>query len=945
MKKIYQKILLPLLSLATAIGCFVTVGGDKKIKSSADTQLPDTYVTLSHSEATFAYQALPEAYQNVYTYGEYAQKTNVKGAMVFSAVNNDTSAGLDVSMTFSTNVSAKQLRRSFNLFEYLIITDELGWKSGEIKDNPPFSSISLTLTEKANPENFVKISNVPSPYHNYQSIARASATKISSAGMGVTGSFYDSSGVLSGSSVRGSLSGCYLEGENSVRDIYSVSYKYDYESNSAYAYPTDNKDKEGRNLDILVRDFDSKAHMLGLDELFGGFETDELIASVSFDGLKGKAEIAVLSFNGAKLYGDSAQAIEDTNTPNVFATNYEEGVSAEVGVSFPVFDFASYDDIDGLSGIDGYKVYYDYEKSTQTEIPVTNGRFIPEKVGEYTVVAEKTDSSLNKGTGVYKIHALKKLPPFIVSLQNSIAPYATVGHKVTLPDAFVTGGTVGTTYDLHVLHNGEEIVLDKWNSFILQSQGLYTVRYSVYDYRKVPVFFDYYIEAKLDKVPIVEFPNMPKYVAVGSTLAIPEFSAVDWYSYAGMPCDAVVSATVTKAGEQAQEVGAEYTVEEAGTFTYTLTAKSVKGKESISKDYIIQAVETELVSDYFIRNKVVISGEEEIIFEAQENGASFAFINPLPVDNFALKFFMPTEYKNFSKLTITFSDRFAVDEKVTIDCTPSGKSSYIHLCGEAVKVDSSFDGALGNSDFALAFKGLSLYNSGDEVGQISSYDNGAEFVGFSSGYVYVEFGFSEMQGKSGIQLKTLGNHSYFEKDATDISAPMVRIAEEFSSIIKIGSIIHLPKITAYDVFDCERAVTVRVLKDGKAIPIVDNAFAVTEFGVYNLRIETTDTTGHKTTMNKNMYCHNQTGPTIIVQDKMETSGKVGERIQIAPAKAVDYFGKEVSVRMFVLKKGGAYVMIDENNGFTPDEKTEYVVWYTATDSDFNTTVIKFIVKV
>ena len=941
MKKTYRKILIPLLSFATAIGCFITVGGDKKITSKADTGLSDTYVTLSNSDAKFAYQTLPETYQNVYTYGESAQKTNVKGAMVFSAVNNDASTGLDVSMTFSTNVSAKQLSRSFNLFEYLIITDELGWKSGEIKDNPPFSSVSLTLKEKANPDNFVKISNVPSPYHNYQSIARASATKISSAGMGITGSFYDSSGVLSGSSLRGSLSGCYLEGENSVRDIYSVSYKYDLETNSAYAYPTDRKDSNGKNLDILVRDFDSKAHMLGVDQLFAGFETDELIASVSFDGLKGKAQIAVLSFNGAKLYGDSAQAIADTNAPNVFATNYEEGVSAEIGVSFPVFDFSSYDDIDGLSGIDGYKVYYDYEKATQTEIPVTNGRFIPERVGEYTVVAEKTDSSLNKGTGVYKIQALKKLPPFIVSLQNSIAPYATVGHKVTLPDAFVTGGTVGTTYDLQVLHNGETVALDKWNGFVLQSQGLYTVRYSVYDYRKVPVFFDYYIEAKLDKKPIVEFPNMPKYVAVGSTLKIPAFSAVDWYSYAGMPCDAVISATVTKAGAQAQEVGAEYTVDTAGEFTYTLTAKSVKGNESVSKDYTIQAVETELVSDYFIRNKVAIAGEEEIVFEAKENGATLAFINPLPVDNFALKFVIPEQYKNFGKLTLTFTDKFAMDERVTIDCTPSGKSAYIHLCNQAVKVDSSF----GGSDFALSFRDFSLYNLGNEVAEIRSYDNGAEFVGFSSGYVYVDFSFSEMNGQAGIQLKTLGNHSYFEKDATDISAPMVRIAEEISSIIKIGEMVTLPSITAYDIFDCERDVTVRVLKDGKSIPIVDNAFAVTEFGTYNLRIETTDSTGHKTTMNKNMYCHNQTGPTIIVQDKMATSGKVGERIQIAPAKAVDYFGEDVEVRVFVLKKGGAYVMVDENNGFTPDESTEYVVWYTATDSEFNTTVIKFIVRV
>ena len=940
MRKICLKFITFLGIFATVFVCLASIDLNKKVNSVADGKLSQNYVTLSNEDATFAYQMLPEAYQNVYVYGTDGQKTNVKGAMVFSAVNNDTSTGLDVSMTFSTNISVKQLSRSFNLFEYIVITDELGQKSDTIKDNPPFSSISLTLTEKENSEHFIKISNVPSPYHNYQSIARASATNISSAGMGANGSFYDSSGVLSGSSLRGSLSGCYLE-ENGIRDIYSVSYKYDYETNAAYVYPTDKKDKNGNSQDILVRDFDSKSHMIGLDELFEGFQSEELVASVTFDGLKGKAQIAVLQFNGAKLYGDSEEDIFDKNAPKVYATNYEEGVLAEVGVFFPVFNFVSYDDIDGLGDIDECRVYFDYGQSDQKEITISEGKFVPEKEGKYTIIAEKKDSSLNKGTGLYTINALKKLPPFMLSLDGDIPNYATVGHEIKLPTAFVTGGTVGTTYDLSVFHDEKKIDLDKHNGFVFALQGLYTVRYSVYDYRQVPVFFDYYIEAKLDEKPIVAFPNMPKYVSVGTTLKTPSFSAVDWYSYAGIPHDAIISAEVSIDGKAFHGVGEEYVVEQEGEFIYRLTAKSIKSDVSIFKEYRIQAIETQLVSDYFVRNKVDIAGDESIIFEAKENGGTLSFINPLPVESFSMKFFVPEDYKNFSMLTISFADKYVEDERVTIFCTPSGKFAYIHLCNEAIKVDSAF----GGSDFSFSFRDLSLYNLGDKVARIAAYDNGEEFTGFSSGYVYVQFTFSEIQGKSGIQMKTLGNHSYFEKEATDISAPIVRLREEIRPIVNIGEIIKLPKVSAYDVFDCERPVTIRVLKDGKELPITDNSFAVTEFGTYILRIETTDRTGHKTMMNKNMYCYNRTGPTILIQEKVKTSGKVGTNIKIPSAIAMDYFGEEVPVRIFVLKKGGAYVMIDENNRFTPDEATEYVIWYTATDDDFNTTVVKFSVEV
>ncbi len=941
MKKNNRKIWISLLSFASAVCCLAAVGGNKQVKTNADTQLPSTYANLSSKEASFAYETLPEFYQNAYTVASGAQKETVKGAMVFSAFNPDASTGLDVSLTFSTNVSAKELYSSFNLIEYIVLTDELQEISDYQKDNPPFSSISLTLTEKANPNNFVKISNVPSRWHNYQSTMFASATKVSSAGLATNGSFYDSSGFLCGTPVRGSLSGAYLNGEKTPKDVYSVSHRYDFAQNAVYAFPSPLKNSDNTSKDAVVREFSSKSHMIGSsDEIFKGFTSDELTATLTLDGLKGRAKIAILGFNGLKLYGDSEADIADITAPKVYADNYENGVAAEVGISFPVFDFAAYDDVDGLTGIDGYKVYYNYGKTTQTEIPVANGRFTPEEVGNYTIVAEKTDSSNNKGTATYTVEAKKKLPPFILSLQGEILPYGSVGHRVVLPNATVEGGTVGTTYDLNVYIDGEEVALDKWNGFLLSTQGLYVVRYSVYDYRKVPVYFEYFIESKVDEAIVVEFPNMPKYVAVGTVLKMPKFSAVDWYSY-GVPYDAIVNATVTKDGGEPQAVGEDYEVSATGEFTYTLTAKTLKGNKSVSKSYTITAIAPEFVSDYFIKNKIDFTEyEEELVFKAQENGATLSFINPLPTMNYTLKFNIPEPYKNFGKLKMTFYDRFAAKERVTVECVPSGKTSLIYLNGQEVKSDSGF----GGKDFSFSFKNNALYNVGYEVGKIETYDNGEPFVGFSSDFIYVDFEFSELSGDAGLIIKTLGNHSYFEDDATDISAPILNIGSEIKSIIYIGQIIKLPTITAYDVFEGEKSVSVRVLLNGKDVPIVNNSFAVTDFGTYVLRMETIDSTGHRTFSNKNMYCYNQTGPTLTVLDRVPTEWTVDKRLQLAEAKAVDYFGEEVEVDIFVLKKGGAYVMLDDNNGFTPTEETEYVVWYTAKDKDYNTTIIKFTVR-
>ncbi len=949
MKNIKNKILITVLSLAILLSCFslILVFGVKKV--SAGVKIPSDYVSVSDS-ATFEYQALPDAYKELILNDSKQisqtemEKINVEGAMVFSATNSDTSNPIDVSMTFSTILSAKRLTKGFNLFEYVVITDELGVR-GEIADAPEFECINLTLASKNNPSNYICISNYPSRWHNTASIIRASAKDMQAAGKDRYDSFYDTSGFLSGSGVNGSLSGCYIktdstgnikyneDGTPTLADINSISYKFDTESMIAYAYPATTGYK-----DILVRDFDNPNHLIGLDKLFEGFESDELVATLSVEGLIGKVQLAILNFNGAKLYGNSADDIVDVNNPDVFATNYFEGIQAEVGVNFPVFEFKSYDDIDGLGYIDGYKVYYNYGLPSESEVLVNDGVFVPEIEGKYTIVAEKADSSGNVGTAIYNVEAKKMLSPFKISLLEEIENYKNVGEYISLPTAVISGGTAGIDYSISVWYNGKQVELDKFGGFTIEKQGLYTIKYSVYDYRNVPYDFNYFVEAKLDKTPIVEFPNIPKYVAVGNSLIVPKFKAIDWYSYAGISVDANVSATINKVGGELKDIDDKYVFTQAGDYQLTLTAKALKGSASVSKTYDIKAIKTEKVLDYFVYKDVEIVEDSNVIFKANNNGANIEFINSLPVTNFAFKFNVPEQYSKFTNVEIVLTDRYSLEQSVTINC----RNGYIDLCGNSTVINSRF----GGSDFALSLKDNVLKNGADVIGNITNYDNGEAFQGFTSGFVFVELKFNGINGDAGLQIKTIGNHSYFAINATDISAPFVNISEEIPSIIKIGEIFRVPEITAYDVFEGEKEVKISILKNNIAISLSkDNSFLVNDFGTYVLRIETVDTTNHKTIININLYCHNYTGPTITVLDKVPSSGSVGSKITLPEAFAVDYFGNEVEVRVVVLKKGGEFMMINEKNQFTPNEQTEYVVRYTATDSEFNTTTVKFIIKV
>ena len=941
MKKIKQTLLVGTLAFSTFLGGLALASVPQTEKANAEVKIPSSFVTTSET-ATFAYQKLPEPYNKLVVYNSQELTSNkvgevdVNGAMVFSAFNADSSSKINASMTFSTVLSAERLTKDLNLFEYAVITDEIMPQRDDNSNAPPFDSISLTLASKDNPQNYIKISNIPNPYANYVGLVRGSTADMQAAGKGKTDSFYDNFGYNYGSGVKGSLSGCYYAASGKLNKRYSVSYKLDTQSMTAYAYPMDNGDDIK---DILVRDFDNPSHMIGVDEVFKGFETDELSATLTVEGLVGKVQIAVLNFNGVKLYGDNAEEIADNTGPEVFATNYAEGVEAEVGSAFPVFQFKSFDAVDGLAGIDEYKVYFDYTGAKQ-EILTNEGVFIPQQKGLYTIVAEKTDSSGNIGRAIYTVEAKEKLSAFKISLAKAIPTSGTVGTRITLPEATVSGGTVGTNYVTSVWYGNKQIELDEFNGFTFEYQGLYTIKYSVFDYRNVAYDFNYYIQTQLDKKPIVEFPNIPNYVAVGHTIKLPQLKALDWYSYAGIPVEAKVSVTLQKEGEAKREIGNEYTFTEEGSYIYTIKAQAVRGSEYVSKSYSIQAIQAGLVSDYFVKENVEIVFAENMIFKANQEEAKLSFISDLYVDTFSLNFNIPKEYKNFERLSITFTDKYAMEEQVTVDC----RDGYIDFCGKSIKVNSGFGGL----DFALSFKGFTLRNFADELSNISQYDNGNAFRGFSSGCVYMSFTFYGVSGteNAGFEIKSMGNHSYFVSDATDISAPVINIAEEIPSIIKIGEILRLPKITAYDVFEGEKNVKITLLRNGKALPLTkDNTFLINNFGTYVLRLEATDSTNHTTVINKNIYCHNYIAPTITVENEIQSTAKMGEKIQLSWATAVDYFGNEVEVRIFVQKRGGAYVTVNENNQFVAEEETEYIVWYTATDSEYNTAIVKFIIKV
>lgn len=879
----------------------------------------DSKVTLDDG-AAFQYETLPERFKRLkFNNGETITTREIDGAYVFSASENAT-------LTFNASLSAQKLVKDFNFIEFVVIPSFIQ----EPEDAPPVSNltaINVTLTEVANPENYVIISLVIRNDVNYVTSGRAGAVGQSVMGqMTHDGSFNERFGTQLRNSFSGSFKG----------DANAGAFSFDFSEKAAYGFPSHNGTK------VRIRDLDMDDHMIGSDIPWKGFNTDEIKVSLTLEGVSGTAKIAILSFNGATF---TSSELNDISAPQVYSVNVPDGLAGEVNKPFPVFEFKAYDDYDGLTQVDDLKVFYSYKTASQREFEITNGHFIPDLAGTYTIVASKTDSAGNTGICEAELEVYTALRPIEVILQNEIPSVIYVGSKVSLPEALVTGGTSGKGYTIKVLKNETEIEINE-GFFTATEQGIYTVRYSAYDFRRIDNDYEWYVRAVLSEAPIAEFPSMPSYIPVGVKLQIPTFTAIDWFSYGGEPCDAVVSMMVTDS-TGTFEVTDAYTPIEEGDFVVTLKAKALLGESYTQKTYTIKAIKAEKIEEYFFLDGVKTSylTEKSIIFEYQNENGLVSFINALPVNNFKFRFKIPSGYDNFTSLDLILVDSRNPEEQVTINCRPNGKySGYITMCGEEISVRSSFDYSM---PFSISLKnGNMLYNLNLPVRTISRYDSGKSFRGFGSEYVYLTVRFNGVTGSAAIQPEELCNHTNFLMNEYDNSAPTINIKSTIVSHVKIGDVIGIPEVEAYDVFEGKCDVILNVFKENKRVSLTKDgkSFVITEYGVYTLRITSSDSKGNNVTISHNIYCENMAPPVIELLGEMPETGAVGKEIKLPSAKAYDYNKKDLEVKVFVFKSGGTNVKVADNT-FVPTQKGIYTVYYYTYDANFNPCILKFTIVV
>ena len=737
--------------------------------------------------------------------------------------------------------------------------------------------------------------------------------------------------------IRSTLKGKYDGQYGCLRSLPFTIY-FDAKSNAVYAGPRANS-----TLLSLVADLDDPKHV-GEGNEWHGFTTGEVKLEITFNGsLLSRANLTVLSVLGHDMSGE---VFTDTVSPYVILKNYDKTSvpNALVGTEYPVFDALLSDGAEGeIGSVGGVSVYY-YEQGEKKELPVVNGAFTPSVSGTHYIEYFGSDSAGNAVVKTVELQAKSSLPALSYTMQGELEASAYVGETVSLPTGEATGGAGNLTVE-ETLVCGDATYPIQNRKFLFEKAGDYTYRVKVTDYLGQTYELERSVSVAYSEKPIVREKVMPKAIVKGKAYTFPEFTAKA-YSTGGVqevPVGVTVNGTALAADRKytPADTSPLEVVYTAGAWskTFTVNVTDPTSEEAYLAGYFDYAEENISITADEVGFKV--STDEQ---KAENGVASFSFINRLGTAGAQIEFNVLDNAFERLHIYLTDSSDASVQVKLTVEKSDSvGQTSAFRLNGGYARtMAGSFYQGQTTKPFVVRISGQSVYDYDSTLlDYIDKTVNGEDFEGFSTEGVYVDFEFEGVTGSSSILLGRLWNNSFGNTDG-DYIEPIVRV-DSLSVQPKLGDVVTVPRISAFDVLDSTVQVELTVVhakgvakeytsgKELSSLVIDLNAayrFVAEEYGSYEISVYAMDGNWNSFVYTISFTVEATEAPTLTVNGEFESSYEVGKNLSVPSATATDYGGKELRVYVYLIDSCGRYH--DLSNGeYVLDESGKYtVVYYT-----------------
>ncbi len=912
-----------LLIVAVGAACMLSLGAKRASALTANDLLSGSSVTIQQNAA------LPGYMEKIWWNGKEYDSSELTAVRI----ETDGSA-TSATVNYGRVIDLSDCDENSRIFDFIIAPASGREYNGDVAsvttEDYDFRMLQVTLTDIYDESNYITFD-----FERRQDFYYYSSIRVSAPGM-TSGGWVESSQAMRqspfGTPLTSSFTGCPA---NANGQYAVISTFFDYAERAVYAQPYGSLEK------TTVRDLDSEEHLLpGESTLWNGFTTGEVRLSFSFQTINPSAKAAIYLFtlNGQDLTGEE---IVDTTAPVVKTAdeNLADGVpEGEVSRPYKIFNATAYDALDGK--LDASRIAVNVLKPDgETSAPIDDGCFTPDEAGIYTIVWSISDSSGNPGKYQLPVTVRGKLADLQITVENNdLQETYSVGETVNIPQNLtIRGGSGAYKTSISVIDgaSGETLPLTG-GTIVFTRQGYYTVSYRAEDYIGNVTMQKYFILAEGRSQPYVEEPSMPTAVLAGKQFVFPEFSAIDYNSYAGKPVSANKYYEVTADDWKTTSVykeGDAFTPS-AGTYRYRVCAENIAdpSQSYTGEEGSFTAAEAESIGAYLYDPAGNVQADYTASADypryiAQED-VTLEFLNRLSAESFYLTLNVPSELSGYGMIELLVRDYANASQSVTIGISRGDSQCGVYLNGERVlSLNSPFTG----TTFEVYFSNGYAYINATLLG-----DLGEDM--FSSGLVYLSVSVKEVSGTAGFELRRINNQTYLglfdEGENFDLTAPVVVPSEDIELIKYVGDSIVIPSAKAYDVLDPVSTISLRVMRNEEQIYQQNDAEGTVIFaelpGEYMIVYTASDSSGNTASATYTVKVINRAAPSINVQGNLPAQTSAGSTVKIPQATASDFAGNALEVFVYVIDADN--YMQQAADSFVAEKAGTYIVRYYCYDA-------------
>ena len=890
-----------------------------------------------------------------------------KGSFDYDYTSGYAEAGVmftanDASATLSYDVDLSSNTKDDVLIDFYVLSNEIG-----VSD---IGGVYITLTDKLDPNNYVTVRCVDGSKNMDSGTYIKGRAYNQNAWTGYYKAPVFTSAPYSWTekieAAMNHNAGGFVSGHDFGPDINTQDFKeqtiklcYDAEEKAIYANTRYELKPTETQRERLVVDFDDSALFT---TLWGGFSDDsQVVMTISAFNLSATGKIKIVEVDGYKFNSESVVDIK-APTINVDMEGMTEVPCAKTGLPYNVFKTVNLDNFCASESL--------IEKVTVTygnqNVEVTDGAFIPQQDGFYTITYAVSDAYGNTSTQRVEVESRSDITPVTLTLNESWAENVKYGDMVYYPDVTPNGGSGRYRYIAKVLCNGEEVEsFDEY--FIPLKSGEYEVLYTVEDYlgQSATVSKNYSIEFSTDIVVDAAKIIMPPAFIDGNPYVFDEY-VVGYYPEEGAEKIAVTAKieVIDANGTTVLGKDRKYTPKASDSVKQATVRFIFEGKTTtvVEKTAEIRKIEQKsgFVANYFVTENATLSTKNQfMVFETEEanKDLSATFIRPVGVEEFSIQFKMNDQNgvsrSNFDALEILLTDKSNSDIQVKFIIRKDGNGLSFSVNGGAKGYMPGSLTTASTQNIIVAYNNSSfVLTSADNttIGMVTSTLNGKAFEGFTSNEVFVSFKLSGVKSSSAINLVQINNQRFFSS-VRDTAQPQIYVYGSYSGMFTVATEITLPKASAYDVlnYTSSATLTVRTPSGGYLASVdgvvLNNApadreyvIAPVELGRYTVAYSSTDVSGQTKENAREIVIYDNLPPEITLTEKIPERVLVGTEVKV-PAYTLSDNGRVDMITVTVYYRGADGIMYPVENGkITVTEAGTYTICFYLVDENQNYTI-------